>query len=128
MREDVDAVDAATPSETVRVLPGHDPSLIGPGTKDAFLPNRFKPTSRNANLVVVGGVVCGTWARTGDELIVGWLNERRRPDRAVEQRVTRLSSILGPQPANFTRCVDTESSSRDPVAATELPHLGLWND
>ncbi len=95
MREDVDAVDAATPSEAVRSLPGHDQWLIGPGTKDAFLPNRCKPMSRNANPVVVGGVVCGTWARTGDELIVGWLDERRRPDRAVEQQVTRLSRILG---------------------------------
>lgn len=97
MREDVDAVDAAPPLEAVRFLPGHDQWLIGPGTEDVHVtpPNRRRPMSRKANAVVVGGVVCGTWARKGDELIVSWLDERRRPDRAVEQQVTRLSSILG---------------------------------
>lgn len=33
VREDVDALEAARPSETVRFLPGHDQWVIGPGTK-----------------------------------------------------------------------------------------------
>lgn len=97
MREDVDAVDAATPSEAVRFLPGHDQWVIGPGTKDVHVtpPNRRQLMTRKANPVVVGGVVCGTWARKGEELVVSWLDERQRPDGPMEQEVARLASILG---------------------------------
>ena len=45
--------------------------------------------------MTVGGVVCGTWARKGDELTVGWLDERPPPERAIEQETARLSGILG---------------------------------
>lgn len=97
MREDVDAVDAATPSEAVRFLPGHDQWVIGPGTKDVHVtpPTRRKPMTRKANPVVVGGVVCGTWARKGGELIVSWLDERQRPDGPMNQEVARMAGILG---------------------------------
>jgi hypothetical protein len=45
--------------------------------------------------VIVGGVVCGTWARKGDELTVTWLDERQRPDEPIEQEAARLAGILG---------------------------------
>ena len=51
--------------------------------------------TRKANPVIVGGVVCGTWATKGDELTVTWLDERRRPDQAIEQETARLAGILG---------------------------------
>ena len=35
--------------------------------------------------MIVGGVVCGTWARKGDELTVTWLDETRRPTEAIER-------------------------------------------
>ncbi len=45
--------------------------------------------------MVVGGVVRGTWTRKGDALTVSWLDERRRPDEAIEQEAARLAGILG---------------------------------
>jgi hypothetical protein len=97
VREDVDALRAARPSNAVRLLPGHDQWVMGPGTKDVnVIPrSRRDPVTRKASLVIVGGVVCGTWTREGDELAVVWLDERRRPDEAIEQEVARMGGILG---------------------------------
>ena len=95
-REDVDALDATPPSEAARFLPGHDQWVMGPGTKDAHVtpsPRRDLIT-RKANPVIVDGVVCGTWARRGDEITVTWLDERRRPDEAIEREAGRLAGIL----------------------------------
>ena len=107
VREDVDALAAAQPSEAVRFLPGHDQWVIGPGTKDVHVTpsSRRDPMTRKANPVIVGGVVCGTWARKGDELTVTWLDERQRPDEAIEQEAARLAGILGPRPARETDLV-----------------------
>jgi len=97
VREDFDALEAATPSEAVRFLPGHDQWVIGPGTKDVHVTpsSRRDPMTRKANPVIFGGVVCGTWARKGDELAVTWLDERPRPDEPIEQEAARLAGILG---------------------------------
>jgi Winged helix DNA-binding domain len=97
VREELDALEAAPPSEAVRFLPGHDQWVIGPGTKDVHVtpPSRRDPITRKANPVIVGGVVCGTWARKGDELTVTWLDERPRPDEPIEQEAARLARILG---------------------------------
>lgn len=51
--------------------------------------------TRKANPVVVGGVVCGTWARQGDELTVAWLDQGRPPGQAIEQEAARLAGLLG---------------------------------
>jgi hypothetical protein len=97
VREDLDALEAARPSEAVRLLPGHDQWVIGPGTSDVHVTpaSRRDLMTRKANPVVVGGVVCGTWARRGDELTVTWLDERQRPDEPIEQEAARLAGILG---------------------------------
>jgi hypothetical protein len=97
LREDVDSVAAARPSEAVRLLPGHDQWVMGPGTKDVHVtPSSGRELmTRKANPVTVGGVVCATWARRGDELTVTWLDERRRPDEDLEQEVGRVAGILG---------------------------------
>ena len=96
LREDVEDLEAARPSTAVRFLPGHDQWVIGPGTKDVHVtpPSRRDLMTRKANPLVVGGVVCGTWTLRGDQLTVGWLDERRRPDRPIEQEATRLSGLL----------------------------------
>lgn len=96
LREDVDALEASLPSETVRFLPGHDQWVIGPGTKDVHVTpsSRRDLMTRKANPVILGGVVCGTWARKGDELTVTWLDERRRPDEAIERESARLADLL----------------------------------
>jgi hypothetical protein len=51
--------------------------------------------TRKANPVISGGVVCGTWARQGDEVTVTWLDERRRPRKAIERETRRLAAVLG---------------------------------
>jgi hypothetical protein len=97
VREDVDALAASLPSEAVRLLPGHDQWVIGPGTKDVHVTplSRRDLMTRKANPVIVGGVVCGTWVRKGDELTVTWLDKRRRPDEAIERESGRLAGLLG---------------------------------
>jgi hypothetical protein len=97
VREDVDSLVAARPSDAVRLLPGHDQWVMGPGTKDVHVipPSRRDPVTRKANPVIVGGVVCGTWARKGDELTVGWLDDRPPPRAPLEQVAARLGGILG---------------------------------
>ncbi len=51
--------------------------------------------TREANPVIVGGVVCGTWARRGNEPTVTWLADWQRPDQSIEQEAARLAGILG---------------------------------
>lgn len=97
LREDVDALAVARPSVAVRFLPGHDQWVMGPGTKDVHVtpPPRRDLMTRKANPVIASGVVCGTWARRGEELTVTWLDERPPPDAALEQEASRLAGILG---------------------------------
>jgi hypothetical protein len=96
MREDVESLAASQPSEVVRFLPGHDQWVIGPGTKDVHVipPSRRDPVTRKANPLIVGGVVCGTWARNRDEVTVTWLDERPPPRESIEQAAARLADIL----------------------------------
>lgn len=96
VREDVDALEATLPSEAVRLLPGHDQWVMGPGTTDVHVtPSSLRDLiTRKANPLTVGGKVCGTWARKDDELTITWLEERRRPDAAIEQEAARLAGIL----------------------------------
>jgi hypothetical protein len=96
LREDIDALQAAAPSEAVRFLPGHDQWVIGPGTKDRHVtpPSQRDLMTRKANPVVVGGVVCGTWASKDQEITVTWLDERRPPVKAVECETGRLADLL----------------------------------
>ena len=58
--------------------------------------------TRKANPVIVGGVVRATWtmrkdsaASNGGEIAVRWLDNTRRPQRALETEMQRLSAILG---------------------------------
>jgi hypothetical protein len=97
VRDDVESLVASRPSQAVRFLPGHDQWVIGPGTKDVHVtpPSRRDLVTRKANPLIAGGVVCGTWARKGDDLTVIWLDERRRPEKAIEQEAARLAAILG---------------------------------
>jgi DNA-binding transcriptional ArsR family regulator len=97
VREDLDTLEAAVPSQVVRFLPGHDQWVIGPGTKDVHVTpsSRRDPITRKANPVIVGGVVCGTWARKGDELTVTWLDDARRPQALIDREAARLAGILG---------------------------------
>jgi hypothetical protein len=95
VRDDVDSLLAAQPSETVRFLPGHDQWMMGPGTKDVHVTpaSRRDPVTRKANPVIFGGVVCGTWARKGDEITVTWLDDGPRPAASIEQEAARTTAL-----------------------------------
>ena len=81
----------------MRFLPGHDQWVIGPGTKDVHVtpPPRRDAMTRKANPVVVGGVVCGTWAaHRATTLTVTLARRGRRPDAAIRREVERMGVIL----------------------------------
>ncbi len=97
LREDLEEL-AATPATTaVRLLPGYDQWVLGPGTADAHVvpPARRTLVSRQANLVIVGGVVSGTWSVNDDQVVVAWFIEAGTPVReALAEEVARLATIL----------------------------------
>ncbi len=96
VRDDVDGLLATRPSDAVRFLPGHDQWVIGPGTKDVRVtPAALRDlVTRKANPVIVGGVVCGTWARSADGITVTWLDPRPRPDEAIEAESARVAQFV----------------------------------
>ncbi len=101
MTDDVDALVATRPTTAVRLLPGFDQYVLGPGTKDGHVvpPARRAAVSRQAGwispVVVAGGRVSGTWALDGAEVRVAWFGEAGRPPkRALQAEVARLSAVL----------------------------------
>ena len=97
LREGVDELMAARPGKALRLLPGHDQWVMGPGTKDQHVVPlaRRTPVTRKTNLVVAGGVVSGTWAATEGEVCVTWFGENGSPPRnALAEEVASLSTIL----------------------------------
>lgn len=97
VRDDVENLLTTSPSESVRLLPGHDQWVMGPGTQDPHVtpPALREAVTRKANLVLAGGVVAGTWARTGDDVTVAWGGTRDRPDAVLAEEVDRLAGLLG---------------------------------
>jgi winged helix DNA-binding protein len=100
--EDADALAAARPSKSVRLLGGFDQWVLGPGTQDASVlaAHRRTAVSKTAGwiapIVVAGGVVCGTWELDRKAVRVAWFEEAGPPPKAaLEDEVGRLSSVLG---------------------------------
>src|SRR4029453_16470666 len=97
LREDVDDLAATPVSTAVRLLPGSDPWVFGPGTADAHIvpPARRTLVSRKANIVITGGVVSGTWSLTDDRVVIAWFAEAGAPARkAVAEEGGRLATIV----------------------------------
>jgi hypothetical protein len=97
LREDLDELEASRASTAVRLLPGRDPWVMGPGTDDPHVvpPGRRAPVSRSANLLVSRGVVAGTWTIRDTSLSVTWFGESGRvPRSALGEECARLSSFL----------------------------------
>ena len=81
----------------VRLLPGRDPWVMGPGTDDARVvpPARREPVSRSTNLVVARGVVAGIWSIRDGRIEVTWFAESGRvPRSGLAEEITRLTSLL----------------------------------
>jgi hypothetical protein len=101
LAEDLDELVSARPTTAVRLLPAFDQYVLGPGTADGHV----VPTARRAAVskqagwispvVVVGGVVSGTWAFEDDRVRVTWFREAGRPPyKALEADIQRLSAVF----------------------------------
>lgn len=97
LTEHVEQLGAAVPTGALRFLTGHDQWVLGPGTAEVrVVPPEHRPTiTRGANLVIAGGVVCGTWRTSSDGLAVSWFAgaEGSHPDLAEQSQ--RVSELLG---------------------------------
>jgi hypothetical protein len=92
---------ATRPSKVLRLLPGFDQYVLGPGTADGHVvtaARRAAVSKRGgwiAPVVVAGGVVGGTWELADGQARVAWFREAGRlPRSALEAEIERLSSIL----------------------------------
>jgi Winged helix DNA-binding domain len=101
MTEHIDDLASTVPTSAVRLLPGFDQYVLGPGTKDPHVipAGRRSEVSKQsgwiAPVVVSKGVVCGTWELDGDEATVSWFKETGKvPRRALSAEVERLASVL----------------------------------
>ena len=101
LSKDLDEIASAKPTTAVRLLPGFDQYVLGPGTEDPHVvpPKRRTAVSRPAGwiapIVVAGGVVSGTWDVDGEDLRVGWFREAGKPpNRRLETEVRRLGATL----------------------------------
>jgi len=79
LAEYADEIERATPSSAIRLVPGFDQWVLGPGTADpnVIAPERRAFATRGANLALEGGRVCGTWKRTDAGAEITWFDERR---------------------------------------------------
>ncbi len=101
LAEDLDELAEARPTTEVRLLPGFDQYVMGPGTEDGHVVPSARRTavSRQSGwispVVVSRGVVCGTWELERDQVRIAWFREAGRPPRnALQAEVARLCSIL----------------------------------
>jgi len=99
--EDLEELASMPPTSAVRLLPGFDQYVLGPGTADANVvpAGRRSAVSRQAGwispVVISGGAVAGTWELDGDGVRVAWFREAGRPPRrALDAEVARLGSLL----------------------------------
>ncbi|NCT90276.1 winged helix DNA-binding domain-containing protein [Cellulomonas sp. APG4] len=98
---DVDELIATRATPSVRLLPRYDPWVLGPGTADPHVvPTELRSAvSRGADLIVVDGIVAGTWSLAGDTVTV----EDARPvaqrpgavDDPLATEVARLGTFVG---------------------------------
>ena len=97
LREDLDELAATVPTGAVRLLPKYDQWVLGPGTSDVHVvPAAVRSeVSRGANVVVVGGVVAGTWSLDGDAVVTSWSTDAQVPTYdELDREVARLAAIL----------------------------------
>ena len=101
LADDLDEMLAARPTDALRLLPGFDQYVLGPGTDDTrVIPAaRRHAVSRQSGwispVVVVGGVVAGTWELKDETVAVAWFREAGdAPRHALDAEVARLGTIL----------------------------------
>jgi len=99
--EDADELATTSPSREVRLLPGFDQFVMGPGTDDGHVvpAQRRAAVSRQSGwitpVVLRGGVIHGTWELDAERISIAWFREAGSPPRdALADEVARLASIL----------------------------------
>jgi hypothetical protein len=99
---DVDDLARTRPSRAVRLLPGFDQYVLGPGTGDGQVvpPTHRLDVSRTAGwiapVVLAGGRVAGTWQATGGALDVALFADAPPVDRAaLDAEIDRVRNVLG---------------------------------
>jgi hypothetical protein len=102
LSEHVDELAASKPTAAVRLLPGFDQYVLGPGTADGHIvpsARRWEVSKQSgwiAPVVLAGGVVAGTWALDGEDVRIDWFAESGKPPRRLlNEEVARLSATLG---------------------------------
>ena len=100
--EDADGLASTKPSKEVRLLGGFDQWVLGPGTDDGHVTPaaRRRAVSKQsgwiAPVVLVGGVVTGTWVLDAGRVCVSWFAEAGKvPTKALDAEVDRLSKVVG---------------------------------
>jgi winged helix DNA-binding protein len=101
LAEDLDELASTKATRALRLLPGFDQFVLGPGTNDGHVvpARRRTAVSKQSGwispVVLAGGVVRGTWGVTGDRLEVAWFKEAGVLQRKLlHGEVKRLSTIL----------------------------------
>jgi hypothetical protein len=102
LADDLDELRSTRATQAVRLLPGFDQFVMGPGTDDGHVlpPKRRASVSKQsgwiAPVVLAGGVVNATWELAGDRVLVAWFKESGAvPRTALQAEVKRLSRIVG---------------------------------
>ena len=97
LREDLDELAATRVDGSVRLLPGYDQWVLGPGTADARIVPRAQRAlvTKGSNVVIVDGIVAGTWALADEGVAIEWFGgSGRPPDDELDAEVARLGAIL----------------------------------
>ena len=102
LAKDLDELVSIKPTRTVRLVPGFDQFVMGPGTEDPHVipAHRRSAVSTQSGwiqpVVIAGGVVRGTWALADDGISVAWFKEGGAvPRTALRAEAERVSMILG---------------------------------
>jgi hypothetical protein len=106
--EDLEAISQTEPRPVVRLLPGFDQFVLGPGTADeATLPKEHRAQVSRAGgwiapVVVIDGRVAGTWESRGEEIVTSlFVPALPAPlKKLLRQEVERMTPLLsrGPDP------------------------------
>ena len=100
LADDLDDLVQSTTTTAIRLLPGFDQYVLGPGTDEIHI----IPAARRAAVskqsgwiaptVISRGVVTGTWELVDDEVRIAWYTEAAKPRPALlEDAVARYSAI-----------------------------------
>lgn len=101
LAEDVDELGDSPPTQAVRLLPGFDQYVLGPGTnaEEIIASHHRAEVSRTAGqispVVVAAGRVAGTWERDGRAVQVRLFEDAGGiPRTALDSEVARIEKLL----------------------------------